>query len=653
MYLKINGIFFFKGLVSLLIIVLTGVAMFCSSWFSYIYIAEVVHFDSWEIDSELLVQQTYRAELYDAKDYAHAYRVYLENSLGEKILMLENLADELSKNEQLDDLNMDWNQETSRYEEPNNLVGSYMIPVIDAMENAMKDDSTQNSREQAAIAIEDAKEKINSRKEAVNQRLEKIIINIENYNASITDLTRRINSATAGTDTTSLENSLNNTIQLFERETENRNTFQTEYDQLDTAFSQLQIYESRLGLNNSASSIAIKSQLLEMQTEFFEENPDEEKLLNTAESIFKNLRNAATYGDEDSLSYMNLLVQMNQLILNLKDYSGIKKTESNLESYINMLASEEKNIDIEEWKKNWHERLEKLKSEISSMPIYAIAETSANEESSLTDSQHEMLQDYSRNESSKRLDDMIRLYIADHNALYQGIIYLNSPYNGLAWFSLVLAFSFDISGFIIGFVNQGETEERESHGVGQLVNKVIGKENYGRKNNTVTWSILPTLNKYRILTGDYEKRDNTYNYKVFEDGLLQMWNVDDVISYKQGIYVQDRAVETKGTQVPDAHQEILFYGQLGGPQDGIYLDCSLKFNEGSLLLVKEVNGVKDERFLVNLYEYVPVHSYSLSKGESQSIPAQDLSYSNILARMAVLALNNKGSRIAAIYILKE
>ena len=155
------------------------------------------------------------------------------------------------------------------------------------------------------------------------------------------------------------------------------------------------------------------------------------------------------------------------------------------------------------------------------------------------------------------------------------------------------------------------------------------------------------------MTGDYEKKDGWYSYQVFEDGLLKVWDVEDTITYGHGIYIQDPTVKTKGVALELKRQKICFEGQLNGPRDGIYLDCSLKFNEGSLLLVKEVNGKKEERFLVNLYEYVPVHIYSFSKGESKTIPVQDLATDKLTAKVAVLALNDKGSRIAAIYILEE
>ena len=85
---------------------LTGVAVFCSSWFSYIYIAEVIHQDSWGTDSELLVQQAYRSELYDAQEYARAYRIYLENAVGEKILLIEEQATHLQDN--MVDFGLNW-----------------------------------------------------------------------------------------------------------------------------------------------------------------------------------------------------------------------------------------------------------------------------------------------------------------------------------------------------------------------------------------------------------------------------------------------------------------------------------------------------------------------------------------------------------------
>lgn len=644
-----------------IIIGLTGVALFCSSWFSYVHIAKKIHGDSWDTDSELLVQQAYRSELYDAKEYAHAYRIYLENSLGEKILNLETMADEFAVNEKLDGTDLEWTAEKTRYENMEELVGRYMVPAIDAMEKAMAEEASPNVREQAARAIEDAKENINSRKETLSTELEKIEVNIENYNSNIDALTRRINNATAGTDVSSLETSLNNTVQLYESETNKRNSYQEEYDLLDTAFSELEGYESYLGLNNSSSAITVKTQLSEMQVEFFKDNPNEQALMEIAETVFESLRNASTNENRDELNYTNLLNQMNQLVLSLKDYSDVKRIEKELEGLIEEFSDLEGKLGAESWREDWNKRLEALKFKMGGMPTYVYVAGDVTEENSLSNSQIEMLSNYDKNEACNNLDDVLRLYVTQHSALYQGIIYLNSPYNELALFSLMLAFFLDIAGFIFGFINQDDEEtiyiRKEPIDTRRVVyeremptyEKV--RTEYDNDTLNVNWSVVPTMNTYRILTGDYQKTDNTYSYQVIRDGLVQEWEVEDNVPYKRGIYVSDDAKQAKGKLVLKDEQPILFKGQGGGPQDGVYTDGVLKFVEGSLRLLKD-DGTEKERFLANLYEYVPVYRYCISRGECLTVPAQDLARDNIEIQMAVLALNDKGSRIAAVYVLE-
>ena len=645
-----------RTILQVVVVLLTLVVMFCSSWFSYIYIAEVVHLKSWNTESELLVQQTYREELYETKDYTYAYRIYLENSLGEKILKIQELVQNISSDESLDSLNVDWQEERSRYAEMDSLITSYMLTVVEAMEKAMVQSPGQNLLDQAARTIEEAETNITSRKETVQEELAKIENNISQYNNSIADLTRRINNATVGMDTDGLYNSYNNTQQALTSATERRNKVQSEYEQLDEAYSQLQLYKSILGLNNSSSAISIRSQLLALQTEFFSENLDEEQLLSTATDIFESLRNASTDENGAGTNYTNLLIQMNQLILNLKDYADIKQTEALVDSYISELNTKNDTMgstnggNQDAWKETWREKLEELKATIGSVPVFVDTQSTDNEESviGLTDTQQEVLQSYNRVEASKILDDMIRLYIEDHNALYQGIIYLISPYRGLAVFSLILAVLFDLSGFILGFVEMGDKEPED----GNMKNDVE-KRTYREKHDKAPWSIIPTLNKYRILTGDFEKQDKIYSYQVFEDGLLQTWDTEKLDDDDGArIYLQSMNDESKKMMVSE-EQPLLFAGQLEGPEDGIYFERSLKFNEGSLLLIKKENGITKETFLANLYEYVPVHNYNASRGECQTIPAQELSEDTGEIKTAVVALNDKGSRIAAIYMITK
>lgn len=452
----------------LMALLLTGVAIFCSSWFSYIYIAEVIHKDSWGTDSELLVQQTYRTQLYDARDYAHTYRLYLEESMGDHIVQLEEQAREQLKDSVID-FGINWDTEESNYASNGGTAASYMLPVITAMRRAAAIEPSQEDRDQAARAVEDARGNISQRTENIRQRMDTISANLDVYNRQITNLNNRIQNATEGTDVGALTNALNNYTQMFETATQEQTALELESTQLDRALARLSVYESLLGLNSSTSAITIRSALLEMQSEFFKQEPDETRLLDIAQEIFKNLRNASNEQatGENAQSYTALLSQMNRLIRNLTDYSEIKEIELTLEELIVNLRTATESIGVEksdsdqvpdsnssgnssaekevadtQWKEAWGKRLSDRRAQVSAMPAYSQSEGSV-----LSENQINILCNYDRDAASRALDDMIRRYIANHNAIYQGIIYLQSPYYQLAFFALLLAFSFDLAGF--------------------------------------------------------------------------------------------------------------------------------------------------------------------------------------------------------------
>lgn len=715
---------FWRFILCFCAIILTLVTIFCSSWFSYVYIADTIHQESWGTDSELLVQQTYRSELYDARDYAHTYRLYLEESIGEDILALENQARQLP--DATGGFEIDWEEENARYGRGSeSMAVSYMATVIDIMELALEGSSSQENRDIAAVAIADAKGNIEDRIENIQEELSGIRTSITGYNNQIENLTRRINNAAEGTDTTALSNLVNQNIQLIDNETQRQVALQTEDMQLRDALQRLPVYESYLGLNNSTSSISIRQELIQLQSEFFKKEPNINLMLEIATKIFDDLRNASQgpSGEEASmtttndLTYTNLLMQMNRLIRRLTDYSEIKEIENELERMIaglrqagNSLGSEENitssgdsdrsvsgNMQLEihelsmtedtaldvgqtsvsdnnsvsgndsvsdndstvkdttdspedsEWKEKWGDRLNELKAQISAMPVYSSDENTGNgEDSILSEAQTSILRNYDRNKSSNELDDIIRRYVADHSAIYQGIIYLQSPYRSLAIFAFILAFSFDIAGFIFGVVIQGSLSDKEPDTEDKGI-KTYMEVADGGSEKLADWSILETLNKYVVLTGDYESRDGIYYYKVFRNGLLEKWTVHDKHSYDGGIYIQDKMDPGMGEKIDSGENEILFAGQPNGPIDGIYRNCHLMFDEGGLILVKQ----NEQRFIASVNEYVPVHSYNAKLGENQTIPMKRLAIQEVDAQVAVVALNAKGTQVAAVYMIEN
>lgn len=726
-------------------ILLTCTAIFCSSWFSYIYIAEVIHDSSWGSDSELLVQQSYRSELYDAQEYARIYRAYLEQTLGEKILDIEEQAGKLDNN--MVEFGLNWDEEAATYvTNGGTAAAGYMAPVINAMRNAAPLEAPQESRDLAARALEDAEQNISARMISVQDNLNNLDARITMYNNQIATLTARIRNAEEGTDTTALTNAINNYTQLIGDATQQQTDLQLEYTQLNNAYLRLPIYRSFLGLNSSTSSISIRSELMQMQEEFFQPDPDEERLLKIANDIFSNLRSGASMtadGSGDSLSYTELLVQMNRLVQDLTDYSDIKKIETTLGDLVTELrtsglagdpeaggaqtepgadtdpagpleptdspgpsgpveptdpldspepvepsespepsasagptSSPEPSESVEPTNPpendtqggsgqggiDWRDRIERLKAQIGAMPTYS----GSGEDGSLTSSQLSVLRGYDRDESGKRLDDITRRYIFEHNAIYQGIIYLQSPYRSLAIFALVLALSFDLAGFVFGVVISGRTQAKSSAPAGHDGGSAASNFAAGPYSPT-EWSVLEPQNHYKVLTGDYERRDEYYYYHVFYNGVLEEWRVQAEEAgavYGRGIYNTDILIQPEARLAVEKEHELLFAGQEKGPADGVFKNCRLWFKDGSLMreVAEEQKAgpedkprtVKRSVFVAAIDEYVPFHIYSPGRGENRTVPALELREGKAVdVDTAVIALSKNGTRVVAVYIIEK
>lgn len=657
-----------KSLSCLVTLLLTIVTIACSSWFSYVYIADVIHQNSWETDSELIVQQTYRKELYDSQEYANTYQIYLEGSIGDKILQLESLATKLGDSEP--SLNMDWNEERNNFlSSENSMVGSYMSPVIDAMEKAMETTASQTVRDLAATSILDARKNIENRMAEIQESQNILEQNINVYNNNISDLNRQISNAQEGVDISYMSELINNNLRLIASATRRLEDLQTEYLDLEQAYGRLPIYENRLGLSSSTSTISIRSNLLQLQSEFFQQNPNEEIMLGLAEEIFDNLRNASHKADTaepDTLTYTDLLSQMNWLIRDLKNYARIKGIEISLNDMISELhatnansISETESSDNDDeansssWKTMWVKRVTALNAQISVLPVYVGKETTEGEIHTLSEVQEQVLISYDRDKSNKNLDDMIRRYIATHNAIYQGIIYLESPYRSLALFALILALSFDLSGFVFGFVEQNNTQQENFQDTNDLSpqNEIISNVNTSIEETESEWSHIKTLTQYLIVTGDYECHDGVYYYKTFRDGVVYSWIVNDTKPYSEGIYIPVWTEDglSHGTPISMTDQPLCFAHQATNIQDGIYVDCCLGFDSGSLVL----NRNSQSTFICTIDEYVPVYKYNPDYGECETLPVKQLTVKDVNSQLSVVALNDNGTMVCAIYIIEN
>lgn len=708
-----------KALITLVLLVLSAISLFCSSWFSYVYIAETIHKGSWNIDSELLVQQTYRKELYKASDYAKTYRTYLESELGQKILSLQTLANQLPT--QASDFSMDWEAERQRYASDDTIASSYMATVINQMENAFVTAPSQENRSLAAQAVEQAQTSVAAALESDEAQEVSIESRLQNYSSQIDTISRQIRNADAQTNIESLYALLSSYRGMQETAVNEQNRLQQEMAALRNVSGRLAIYAVDLGLSNSTSDISIKSNLIEMQTELFQDNPNDAHLLELTTKTFTSLRDSEALSETStdsngSLSYSALLTQMNALVLNLNDYSDVKSIEKELNTFITELreadsmpdtmqdkdvaasisssdaaASSAANTDNEEpassearagsintgattadadisatandatWKKTWRGRLEKLKAQISALPTFVGSSADVSE---ITETQQAILTEFDRTASCANLDNTTRRYINDHNALEQGTIYLTSPYRGLALFALMLAFFLDLSGFVFGVVDlnaaepKGESSDTNAprEDTPKATEEAVGTaQNTKVQFNDFLWSTLETAHPYMVVTEQFRHEDGVYYYSAFENGIHKEWKVCDTHEYPEGVYVLDKITANTGVRLKEYPQELIFANQLAGvdAQDGILLNGTLTYQEGSLLFKPDVSvsSTYQTRYIASIDEYVPVHCYDPKRGENLTQPAMDLEKHPMKTRIVVIALNPKGTRIVAIYLI--
>lgn len=329
------------------VILFTLVALSCSSFFSFIYIADVIHQNSWSMDSQLLVQRTYRSELYDAADYAQAYRTYLEEGMGEMIVRLDEQAEGLNDTlPPVVSINLD--EDTEVYSPPHP-ASSNMLTVIHYMKLSVPSSPTQAPTQkildQTVQAIESAQiaigKNIDSLSSEIDRCNDQIDSNIQAINKNM-DTIRQIQRTTPNADVSGLNNNNISLQNLIESLTEKRTQFEDQVEQLKNAIQSLDNYSVQLGLTNSSTSISIRRSLLELQTEFFKPDPDEEKLLNQATTVFEQMRSNSTLSANsvDGTSYTTLLIDMNRLLQSLKNYNSLKETESELETLIHNLRDD-------------------------------------------------------------------------------------------------------------------------------------------------------------------------------------------------------------------------------------------------------------------------------------------------------------------------
>jgi hypothetical protein len=607
---------------------LTFVVLFCSSWFSYLFIAKQAYKQSWKTESQLLAQAAYREELFNSDTYIKLYSQDMQDVLMNQITDIYQQAKNMDQDNVDVSESLNWDEERNRYTGDDFTAKDIMTTVITEMESATEEDATQDTREQAASVLSGMQSNMQSEIDRLSGQITDLDGRVESAENNLRLAENRLSNAPDGVDLTPYQAAVNQAVGTYENLITRQNALERQRSDYESALQRTTYYSAILGMTeDGVSSYYVGTNLREIQRELFQSSSDTDKMLNLANGVFDRLQSAVDLG-ADTPEYQNVLTSMNSFIQNLENYSKIKKANVDIQAIIDKLAdgsilSLERDEDYSVWRNEFNN----LKSKISELPVYT-----------LDDGLNLTTDSFNRESSIKNLDQAIRYYLTNHNDAQAGLIYLISPYREVALFSLFLAFLLDIAAFITGViidkVSSNDKDEIEEFFIPSSINSEKSIQNTDEN----VWDVSSKLNQYIFLTGDYTLMDGVITYKAIENGEQTEIEYADP-NLKIGFYLWDK----KQLYEIEA-SELLFKGSSGGPKDGIYIDCLLNYDDHMLIMTQSGKST----FLAQIGSSVPV--YLLSEERYDMILSKDLS--NIHGKKAVIALNKEGKQIVTIYIIE-
>ena len=414
------------------VLALSGVVLFCSSWFSYVFIVGTVYEKSWQTESRLLVQSVYRNELYKADEFVQISSDTLRETLGDEVAALYAACKTADTETALNPSGLDLAADKASYADKADFAAKNEIAsAIQAMQNATQEGTSSGVREQAAAALTQLTEQVETRIEQLTQQVSQTQDALTAAAEAQNSAASALRNAPYGSNTAALQNAYSSAASRLSNLQDTMNRQQQDLQDYQQAQGILQRYAGVLGIAESAASVQTGQALRSIQSALLQTDVDTDAIEQQARAVFEQLQAAQDSGAD--ADFQTLLNDMDSFIRKVQDYAVLKASGDALKNQINSMAADTVQ-DTENWEPLWTEKLELLKATISGLPV--------------SDSG----QEYDSANALDQLDDAQRLYISEHNPVDQALIYLGSPYWQLAAFSLVLAFFLDIAAFITGLV---------------------------------------------------------------------------------------------------------------------------------------------------------------------------------------------------------
>lgn len=521
--------------------------------------------------------------------------------------------------------NLNWEEERDRYTMDDFAAKDVMLTVISAMENVAEENVTEDVRKQVVSVLTEMQSNLQSDIDNLALQIADMDERVESAANNLRGAENRLTNVPEGVSITPYQNAVNQAVRTYENLITRQNNLESQRSDYESALQRTTYYMAIFGMTEEGiSSYYVGTNLREIQRELLQESPKSEVMLNLATDVFERLQSAEDLGSDTSEN-QNVLSSMNEFLQNLKNYSQLSESVNEIQIKVNDLT--EGNIlslEINDSFSIWRREFNDLKAIISGLPIYTLRNRNQSQ-----------LNFFDRTTSIKNLDQAIRYYLTEHNVMQNGIIYLLCPYRENAIFSLFLAFLLDVSAFITGvIIDRVSFDYKDEMAEVHLVKPEKGMQ----KENEGMWDIVPGLNRYIFLTGDYIFHDGIIRYKAFENG--EETEVEYIeTDLATGLYLWDEK------QLSEVIQSVLlFKGSSDGRQDGVYVDCILHYDEQLLTMTQSGKRI----FLGPIGLYTPV--YMLSEEQYEIIPSKDLL--DIHGEKVVISLNKEGTRIVAVYIIE-
>lgn len=414
------------------VLALSGVVLFCSSWFSYVFIVGTVYEKSWQTESRLLVQSVYRNELYKADEFVQISSDALRETLGDEVAALYTASKAADTETTQNPSGLDLTADKASYADNADFAAKNEIAsAIQAMQTATQEGTSSGVREQAAAALTQLTKQVETRIGQLTQQISQTQDALTAAANAQTSAASALRNAPYGSNTNALQSAYNSAASRLSNLQDTVNQQQQDLQDYQQAQGILQRYAGVLGIAGNAASVQTGQALRSIQSALLQTDVDTEAIEQQARTVFEQLQAAQDSGSD--ADFQTLLNDMDSFIRKVQDYAVLKSSGDALQNQIDSMTADTAQ-DTENWAPLWTEKIERLKATISGLPV--------------SDSG----QEYDRADALDKLDDAQRLYISEHNPVDQALIYLGSPYWQLAAFSLVLAFFLDIAAFITGLV---------------------------------------------------------------------------------------------------------------------------------------------------------------------------------------------------------